>query len=228
DPVITSGSSGTAVDHGAVVGTQVYTATYDDSGDISGGVTWTVVNMGGYSHDHFEINSSTGVVTTKTVMDYRDIALHWFSVKATDAAGNYNSKSVSVDVNEPPDIDTQTVTVGYRYGYYGSNYHGYYDGIITANGADIDDGTTDVYSGGTIVGIYFKSGGSELWWRFVGTTTDSGWDEMIITDSSGNEATFTRSSGTHSTSYGSSYYKWTSVTNPFDGHIGSDVTVTWK
>jgi hypothetical protein len=63
----------------------VYTASADDSGDISDGVTFSLAND---SDSAFSINATSGEVTFAGGADYEDKSVYSFEVIATDAAGN--------------------------------------------------------------------------------------------------------------------------------------------
>jgi hypothetical protein len=84
-PTINSGSDASSVDENGTAQV-VYTATADDSGDISEGVTFSLANSGDSSS--FTIDAVSGEVTFAGGADYEGKAEYSFSVIATDAAGN--------------------------------------------------------------------------------------------------------------------------------------------
>ena len=73
------------IDENSGAGQVVYTATATDTGDISGGVTFS---LGGTDAALFSINASTGAVTLTGNPDYEAKSSYSFTVMATDAAGN--------------------------------------------------------------------------------------------------------------------------------------------
>ena len=105
-PTITSGSdAGTVDENGAAQ--VVYTATADDSGDISGGVTFSLSDD---SDSAFSIDAASGEVTFAGGADYETQSAYNFGVIATDAAGNVStSKAVNLDVNAPLKLTTYSI-----------------------------------------------------------------------------------------------------------------------
>jgi hypothetical protein len=102
-PSITSGDTAVAIDENSGAGQVVYTATADDSADISGGVTFSLADesLG------FSIDADTGVVTTNAdfAADYEDAQSQNFTVVATDAAGNVSeAQSVTLDINNLDEV----------------------------------------------------------------------------------------------------------------------------
>ena len=83
-PTITSGSdAGTVDENGAAQ--VIYTATADDGGDISGGVTFSLSDD---SDSAFSIDAASGEVTFAGGADYEAQSAYNFGVIATDAAIN--------------------------------------------------------------------------------------------------------------------------------------------
>ena len=107
-PTITSGSDAGSIDENGA--TQVvYTATADDSGDISGGVIFSLSND---SDSAFSIDSASGDVTFAGGADYEAQAEYSFGVIATDAAGNSSApESVSLSINNLDEV-APTITSG--------------------------------------------------------------------------------------------------------------------
>lgn len=101
-PTITSGDTATAILESAEVGTTVYTATADDTADYSEGVTFS---LGGTDANKFSINS--GEVTLLESPNFEAQSSYSFTVIATDAAGNFASKTVSLTVL--PDADKDNI-----------------------------------------------------------------------------------------------------------------------
>jgi hypothetical protein len=96
-PTVTSGDTASSVDENSGEGQLVYTATADDSADVSGGVSFSLAD----SDVGFSIDSVTGAVTTNAdfVADYEDASEQSFTVIATDAAGYSSQQTVTVAVN---------------------------------------------------------------------------------------------------------------------------------
>ena len=98
-PTITSGSDAGTVDENGSAQV-VYTATADDSGDVSGGVTFSLADETGL----FSIDSASGDVTFAGGADFEGQTEYTFEVIATDAANNSSaSQSVSLAVNNVDD-----------------------------------------------------------------------------------------------------------------------------
>ena len=83
-PTVTSADDAGSVDENGSAQV-VYSATADDGGDISEGVTFSLANDGDSA---FSINAASGEVTFAGGADYEDKSEHSFRVIATDAAGN--------------------------------------------------------------------------------------------------------------------------------------------
>jgi hypothetical protein len=100
-PTITSGDTATAIDENTSAGQVVYTASADDSADVSDGVTFS---LAGADAAAFSIDASTGAVTLTANPDADTQAQYSFSVVATDAAGNESdAQSVTLDINNLDD-----------------------------------------------------------------------------------------------------------------------------
>jgi hypothetical protein len=108
-PTVTSDASATAIDENSGAGQVIYTATADDSADVSVGVSFSLADdtLG------FSIDANTGVVTTNTdfAADYEDAQSQSFTVVATDASGNSTQKVVNVAINNLDEI-APTITSG--------------------------------------------------------------------------------------------------------------------
>jgi acyl-coenzyme A thioesterase PaaI-like protein len=108
-PAITSASIADTIDENSGTGQVIYTATADDSVDISDGVTFSLSSD---SDTALIIDSSTGKVTLTTDPDHETQAIYSFAVIATDAAGNAsNPKSVILEINDLDDA-APTITSG--------------------------------------------------------------------------------------------------------------------
>ena len=107
-PTITSANSG-AVDENIAADTVIYTATADDSADISDGVTFS---LSGADADALTIDANTGEVAIKQAADYEVNSQYEFSFVATDAAGNASeAQAVTIAVNNLDEI-APTITSG--------------------------------------------------------------------------------------------------------------------
>ena len=95
-PVITSGTTATAIDENSGAGQVIYTATATDTADISGGVTFSLQPG---SDAGLTINPVTGAVTLTGNPDFESKASYSFTVVATDAAGNHSSQAVTLGIN---------------------------------------------------------------------------------------------------------------------------------
>ncbi|MDP2549482.1 cadherin repeat domain-containing protein, partial [Oceanobacter sp. 4_MG-2023] len=100
-PTITSGDTATAIDENSGAGSVIYTATADDSADISDGVTFS---LSGADAAYFSINSATGEVTLLADADYETKPSYSFTVTATDGAGHFTDQTVTLDVNDLDEV----------------------------------------------------------------------------------------------------------------------------
>ena len=96
---ITSADSAT-VDENTGSNQVIYTATADDSADISDGVTFSLAEG---SDGALSIDSVTGAVTLADNPDYETQSNYSFTLVATDAAGNESQQSVTLDINNLDD-----------------------------------------------------------------------------------------------------------------------------
>ena len=107
-PLITSANSG-AIDENIAADSVIYTATADDSADISDGVTFS---LSGADADALTIDANTGEVAIKETADYEVNSQYEFSFVATDAAGNASAaKAVTIEVNNLDEV-APTITSG--------------------------------------------------------------------------------------------------------------------
>ncbi|MDA7745112.1 cadherin repeat domain-containing protein, partial [bacterium] len=107
-PTITSGDTAAAIDENEDAQV-IYTATADDSADISNGVTFS---LGEDSDSALSIDSETGEVSVNVSPDHETQSVYSFIVIATDAANNVSSEqSVSLDINDLDDT-AATITSG--------------------------------------------------------------------------------------------------------------------
>ena len=97
---VTSGDTADAIDENGEAQV-IYTATADDSADVSGGVTFSLT---GDSDPALSINASTGEVSISGAADHEAQSQYSFAVVATDAAGNVSdAQSVTLDINDLDD-----------------------------------------------------------------------------------------------------------------------------
>jgi protocadherin Fat 4 len=95
-PTITSGAVADAIDENSGAGQVVYTATADDTGDISGGVTFS---LGGVDAGLFSIDSGTGEVTLTGDPDFEGQSSYSFTVLADDGVNPPTEQTVTLAVN---------------------------------------------------------------------------------------------------------------------------------
>jgi hypothetical protein len=99
---IVSGDKATAIDENSGAGQVVYTATADDSADVSGGVTFS---LAAGSDEALSIDAISGAVTLNADPDAETQAQYSFEVIATDAAGNQSvAQPVTLDINNVDEI----------------------------------------------------------------------------------------------------------------------------
>ncbi|MDG2018809.1 MAG: cadherin repeat domain-containing protein, partial [Porticoccaceae bacterium] len=98
---ITSGDIVNAIDENSGAGQVIYTATADDSADVSGGITFALTDG---SDDALSIDESTGEVTLSVNPNFEDQGQYSFAVIVTDTAGNISAeKSLVLDINNLDD-----------------------------------------------------------------------------------------------------------------------------
>ncbi|MDC3224708.1 cadherin repeat domain-containing protein, partial [Mariniblastus sp.] len=107
-PTITSGTN-VAVDENIPANQIVYTATADDSADVSNGVTFAI---SGTDADSFSIDSTTGAVSILDSPDAEVKDSYQFDIVATDSDGNASTPhSVLLSINNLDDTPP-TMTSG--------------------------------------------------------------------------------------------------------------------
>ena len=100
-PSIDSGDTTVAIDENSGANQTIYTATADDSADISGGVTFSLAEG---SDAALSIDADSGDVTLTTNPDFETQNQYSFAVIATDVAGNSSlEQSVTLDINNVDD-----------------------------------------------------------------------------------------------------------------------------
>ena len=108
-PTITSGDTAAAIDENSGTGQVVYTASADDSADISAGVTFS---LGGADAGAFSIDSGTGAVTLTVDPNYEDQSSYSFTVLADDGVNTPTEQTVTLDITnldeDAPGFDSGT------------------------------------------------------------------------------------------------------------------------
>ena len=136
-------------------------------------------------------------------------------------------------------LDTQTVTRGTTST--GSDPYFNWAGFNSTGSptfGSISDGTSNVYAGATINGLYFFEEGSiagggyytrQIIWEVNGTQSNSGWSTMTI-----GSTTYARADATFSNTGGVSIWTWDIPIDPFPdpnpaspGPFTASTTVTW-
>lgn len=97
-------------------------------------------------------------------------------------------------------LDTQTVTSGVIGGV-GERTWGYISGSL----GSISDGTSNIYGGAAILGIYYDQPSGASYLRISGIQSNSGWSTMACVQSG---ITLNRASAVFSTSGGNSLWTW--------------------
>lgn len=91
------------------VGTVIYTAEAVDQGDGTDGVV--TYSLDSYQQSgKFTINSTTGEVLLTTPIAYADFNMAFFKVRATDSAGNFQTRTVRLDITEEVDAEPPVIT----------------------------------------------------------------------------------------------------------------------
>lgn len=94
-PEITSVGEASTIDENSGPNQIIYTATSDDSADITAGV---VYSLGEGADDALSIDPQSGEVTLSTNPDFETKSLYEFTVVVTDGADNSSSLDVSLDI----------------------------------------------------------------------------------------------------------------------------------
>ncbi|MDG0978704.1 MAG: cadherin domain-containing protein, partial [Halieaceae bacterium] len=121
-PTFTSGAAVTAIDENTAAGQVIFTATADDTADVSDGVTFS---LKAGSDAALSINGETGEVTLAGSPDFETQSSYSFTVVATDAAGNSSEQALTLNINDldeiPPEVQsvagdstTDTVTLTFN------------------------------------------------------------------------------------------------------------------
>ncbi len=108
-PTITSGATAPAINENSGSNQVVYTAIADDTGDISGGVAFSL--KPGADAAAFSINATTGAVTLTDNPNQEAKPRYDFTVVATDAAGHSAEQAVRLTINDLDEV-APTITSG--------------------------------------------------------------------------------------------------------------------
>ena len=136
-PIITSGTTATAIDENSGANQVVYTVVATDDNSVT-------YSLSGDDASVFTIDSATGDVTLTADPDYEAQSSYRFNVVATDEAGNESEQAVSLDINDIEDETAPTNT------FTGAAYDEA-SNTLTLTGADMntllsdgEDATTDI------------------------------------------------------------------------------------
>lgn len=155
---------------------------------------------------HVEAGGTSGTAASMNDADIRGL-IDKASGAAQNIAEYYGASSI---------LDTQTVTVE-LFDTKDVSGAGYFSGVAGA----ISDGTSNIYSGATIIELYWDSQVTAVYFTLSGTHANSGWDRIII-----DGTTYNRTDATFLQQGGDTYFSWSETVNPF-GTTG-DKTVTWE
>ena len=95
-PTIANGSAHTlaSVEENSALGTLIYTANVTDANSIS-------LSLSGADQDQFEIDQNGKITIKKNlVWDNGNTGLYYFTVNATDVAGNISKQDLTLEVTE--------------------------------------------------------------------------------------------------------------------------------
>ncbi|MFM5085058.1 beta strand repeat-containing protein, partial [Aeromonas media] len=107
-PTITSGGTAAAINENSGAGQVVYTATADDSADISAGVTFS---LAGTDANKFTINAITGAVTLLGNPDHETQSSYSFSVLASDGVNPATEQAVTLAVNNLDEVAPTVLSI---------------------------------------------------------------------------------------------------------------------
>jgi hypothetical protein len=100
-PTITSADTAAAIDENTGAGQVVYTATADDSSDVSNGVTFSLSDD---SDSALSIDASTGEVSLTTDPDFETQSQYSFTVIASDGVNADSQQAVTLDINNVDEV----------------------------------------------------------------------------------------------------------------------------
>jgi len=125
-----------SVDENATIGTTVGTVSVSDAGDS------TVTSFALSDTTNFLISSS-GVITTKTTLDYETTQIYNLSVYATNSAGNSTSVNVTININDiyeliPLNIPTVVIVMNWN-DYFETDASVWHDKIFNASERSVNN-----------------------------------------------------------------------------------------
>ena len=145
-PVFTSPSVA-SVNEGVSAGTTVYTATATDT--VGGPL---VYSLSGADASHFNINSSTGVITINSVPSYEVKSTYNFNVIATDTNNLSSPLAVTLNVNDLPPVFSSGTSVSVPEGVATSTV------VYTAQASEPGGGTVTYSLSGTDASAFSING----------------------------------------------------------------------
>ena len=146
-PFEVTGAGVDAIDENSGAGQLVYTASADDSLDMSDGISFSLTAN---SDSALSINADNGEVTLATDPDNEAQSQYSFTVVATDAAGNATEgQAVTLDINDlddaAPTITSASIIAAVEAG--SSAGEVVYTATADDSGDDVSDGVTFSLSG---------------------------------------------------------------------------------
>ena len=99
-PSFTSAGTATAIDENSGAAQVVYTASTSDTFPV----TYSLKPGNNDDATSFSIDSSSGQVTLSVDPDHESQSSYNFTIQATDSAGNTSEQSVTLEVNNQPDV----------------------------------------------------------------------------------------------------------------------------
>jgi len=106
-PAINSNSQAMAIQENSGANQVIYTATADDTQDISGGVSFSLASS---SDAGLSVDSETGAVSLRINPDFEEKSEYSFTVIATDAAGHSSDKLVTLDIKDLDEVAPSIVS----------------------------------------------------------------------------------------------------------------------
>jgi hypothetical protein len=191
EPSITSSTTADAIDENSGSGQIIYTATADDSADISAGVTFSLFSE---SDSVLSIDSLTGAVMLTTDPDYEAQSQYSFTVIASDGVNDDVEQSVTLDINNLDDTAPIITSGNTAFGIFddtGASQIVYRVTAIDSEGFSDDDLTYSLVAGSDVALDIDPSTG-EVTLNFDGHSqsvviaTDT--FSVIATDAAGNES----------------------------------------
>jgi hypothetical protein len=108
-PIFTSSAHGGSIVSGGALNAVVYTAVATDTGDGTDGVV-AYNTEAGYQASSFVVNSSSGELSLLSTFDHAVTPEAKVTIKATDSAGNFQTKTITFDIVSPIDVTAPVIT----------------------------------------------------------------------------------------------------------------------